>query len=107
MAQENLAGTQSRSADVLVVGAGVSGLQTARKLQQSGISCLVLEASGHVGGQAFTSDNFNEKNHPRTHALATEFGLIDEPRQMQGKTTLEGFEAFESHEQPAVSRQQE
>ncbi|OAA81300.1 Amine oxidase [Akanthomyces lecanii RCEF 1005] len=103
LAQENLAGTQSRSADVLVVGAGVSGLQTARKLQQSGISCLVLEASGHVGGQAFTSDNFNEENHPRTHALATEFGLIDEPRQIQGKTTLEGFEAFESHEQPALN----
>ncbi|OAQ96745.1 hypothetical protein LLEC1_05364 [Akanthomyces lecanii] len=101
LAQDSLAGTQSRSADVIVVGAGVSGLQTARKLQQSGVSCLVLEASGHVGGQAFTSDNFNGENHPRTRALATEFGLIDESRPTQGKTTLEGFDAFEAYEEPA------
>lgn len=103
LTQENLAGAQSRSADVIVVGAGVSGLQTARNLQQSGVSCLVLEASGHIGGQAFISDSFNDEKHPRTHALATEFGLIDEAHLTQGKTTLEGFEAFESHEQPGVS----
>ncbi|KAJ3497116.1 hypothetical protein NLG97_g2151 [Lecanicillium saksenae] len=101
--QKNLIGSRQRSADVIVVGAGVSGLQTAHKLQQSGASCIVLEASGNIGGQPCTSNNFNGDNHPRTHSLATEFGLIDEFHPVQGKAMLEGYDAFEHDEQPALS----
>ncbi|XWW95298.1 hypothetical protein V2A60_003256 [Cordyceps javanica] len=95
--------TQSRTADVIVVGAGVSGLQSARRLQQAGLSCLVLEASGHVGGRPRFNNCFDSESHPRTHAIATEFGLLDEPRAAQGKAVLEGFAPFDRHEQPAFS----
>ncbi|EGX95488.1 mao-B, putative [Cordyceps militaris CM01] len=101
LARENLSGTQSQAAAVIVIGAGVGGLQTACKLQQAGISCLVLEPSGQICGQAF-SNNFSVEHHPRTHALATGLGLVDGLRSVQGKATLESFAAFEHDQQPAL-----
>lgn len=40
--------------DVLIVGAGLSGLCCARRLQQQGLRCLVLESSDGVGGRIRT-----------------------------------------------------
>lgn len=40
--------------DVLIVGAGLSGLCCARQLRQQGVRCLVLEASSGVGGRIRT-----------------------------------------------------
>jgi monoamine oxidase len=43
--------TPPRSADVVVVGAGISGLTTARRLLAHAIDCIVLEARDRVGGR--------------------------------------------------------
>jgi monoamine oxidase len=40
--------------DVIVVGAGVAGLATARELAAAGLSARVLEARGRIGGRVFS-----------------------------------------------------
>ncbi len=40
--------------DIVVVGAGVAGLAAAAALRRGGIDCTVLEATGRVGGRAWT-----------------------------------------------------
>ena len=44
-----------RDVDVLVLGAGMSGLHAARMLQGAGVSVIVLEGSGRIGGRCWTA----------------------------------------------------
>lgn len=46
-----------RDADVIVIGAGLSGLQAALLLQDEGLDVLVLEGSRRVGGRVYTLDH--------------------------------------------------
>ena len=46
----------STNADVVVVGAGAAGIAAARRLATSGLSTMVLEATGRIGGRAWTCD---------------------------------------------------
>lgn len=46
-----------QDADVIVVGAGFAGLAAANKLQQQGLSVIVLEARDRLGGRAWTMDH--------------------------------------------------
>jgi monoamine oxidase len=39
---------------VVVVGAGLSGIQAAHRIQEAGISCVVVEATNRVGGKTFS-----------------------------------------------------
>src|SRR4029078_11358419 len=45
-------GTCETSKDVAVLGGGLAGMATALRLQARGLSTVVLEAHGHVGGCA-------------------------------------------------------
>lgn len=42
--------------DVIVIGAGLAGLQSARRLERGGLSVLVLEADDAVGGRVRTDE---------------------------------------------------
>lgn len=45
----------SDTADVIVIGAGLAGLNAAWILSEAGLSTLVLEGSGRIGGRAWTA----------------------------------------------------
>ncbi len=71
--------------DVIVVGAGLSGLAAARRLVQRGAATVVLEARDRVGGRTLTADlaghavdlggQFIGPGQDRIRALARELGV--------------------------------
>jgi monoamine oxidase len=46
--------TESRSPNVLVIGAGIAGLAAARELQENGFQVTVLEGRDRIGGRIYT-----------------------------------------------------
>ncbi|MBK8821878.1 MAG: FAD-dependent oxidoreductase [Anaerolineales bacterium] len=49
--------TGPREADVIILGAGISGLAAARTLVDSGLSVIVLEARDRIGGRMWTNSS--------------------------------------------------
>ncbi|MGA3128796.1 MAG: NAD(P)/FAD-dependent oxidoreductase [Candidatus Korobacteraceae bacterium] len=45
----------NESADVIVIGAGVAGLEAARRLADAGLRVLILEARNRIGGRVWTT----------------------------------------------------
>ncbi|HEV7671471.1 MAG TPA: protoporphyrinogen oxidase [Thermoanaerobaculia bacterium] len=73
--------------DVLIVGAGISGLTAAFRLRRAGLSVLVIEASERVGGAIETYEeagfrfelgpNTVLESHPEVSELLRDAGLAD------------------------------
>jgi monoamine oxidase len=89
-----------RDADVIVVGAGLSGLTAAREVLRAGYEPLVLEASDRVGGRILTEEplpgvflelgaQWIGDTHHRMTALAAEFGIGLYPQFEDGETSYE------------------
>lgn len=50
-------------ADVIIIGAGISGLKAAADLHDNGVSTLVLEARPRIGGRVYTERKTSTGNH--------------------------------------------
>lgn len=74
-----------RDADVIVIGAGLSGLHAALTLEAAGLSVIVLEAANRIGGRMVTLDHLPTapeaggqqvgQTYARVRARAAEAGL--------------------------------
>ncbi|MCX4243935.1 flavin monoamine oxidase family protein [Paraliomyxa miuraensis] len=89
----------TRRADVIVIGAGLSGLCAARRLQAAGRSVIVVEARDRVGGRSLTQ---TLEGHPvdlggqwlgptqdRALALAKALGLRTYAQHDEGRKVME------------------
>ncbi|MDZ4266993.1 MAG: flavin monoamine oxidase family protein [Mycobacterium sp.] len=87
-------------ADVIVVGAGISGLIAARTLLAAGLTPLILEADDRVGGRILTEEvlpglpvelgaQWIGDTHHRMLALADELGVQTYPQYDQGESSYD------------------
>jgi monoamine oxidase len=89
----------TRTADVIVVGAGFAGLAAAKALRAAGVEPLVVEARDRVGGRTcpgsiagLTIDLGGMWVGPTKtvlHALAGEYGVKTYPQYITGKSAIE------------------
>lgn len=78
----------SHKSDVVIIGAGVSGLAAARMLRERGVRVAMIEARGRIGGRVFTHRDvrapapielgaeFVHGRAPEVSAIAREAGLL-------------------------------
>jgi monoamine oxidase len=95
-----MANPTRHEADVIIVGAGLSGMIAARKLLEAGLKPLVLEADERVGGRILTQEvlpgvpvelgaQWIGDTHERMFRLAAELGVETFTQYDEGDTSYE------------------
>jgi monoamine oxidase len=95
-----MAQPSNQEADVIIVGAGLSGMIAARKVLDAGLTPLVLEADERVGGRILTQEvlpgipvelgaQWIGDTHERMFRLAAELGVETFPQYDEGETSYE------------------
>jgi monoamine oxidase len=92
--------------DVVIVGAGLSGLQAAVTIHNEGLSYIVLEARDRLGGRTLSSRSrsgdvkaelgaawINDTNQSRMWALAQELGLQIYVQNIKGDVMVQDVDA--------------
>jgi monoamine oxidase len=97
-------------ADVVIVGAGLSGMIAARKVLEAGLQPLVLEADDRVGGRILTEvvegvplelgAQWIGDTHARMFALAAELGVQTFAQYDEGETSYQigGSDVLREHD---------
>ena len=91
--------SMTKTCDVVIVGAGIAGLQTATLLKEQGLSVLVLEARDRVGGRLLSHTLKNGARvdlggqwlgptHHRAHKIAKSLGEALFPTYNKGKSVF-------------------
>ena len=92
--------SRALEADVVIVGAGLSGLIAAREVARAGLTPLILEADHRVGGRILTEEvlpglpielgaQWIGDTHERMFRLAAELGVETYPQYDDGETSYE------------------
>ncbi|KAL3483603.1 hypothetical protein BJX62DRAFT_249327 [Aspergillus germanicus] len=88
--------------DLIIIGAGLSGLQAAYTAQQAGLSVAVLEARDRVGGKIWSVPLASGRGYadlggawvnltlqPRVGAFVKRFGLDTEVQRLEGRAVMQ------------------
>lgn len=88
--------------DVVVIGAGLSGLQAAYSAQQAGLSVVVVEARNRVGGKTWSvplasgrgyadlgAAWINDTTQPRIWSYTQKFGLEVVKQRLEGQAVMQ------------------
>lgn len=92
-----------KQVDVLVVGAGLSGLRAALKVQAAGYSCAVVEAIDRVGGKTLSVPSnpgnpgvndigaawINDTTQKEMYQLLKKYGLHGEVQRAEGMSVMQ------------------
>ncbi|KAH7312717.1 amine oxidase [Stachybotrys elegans] len=91
--------------DVIIIGGGFSGLMSAYRLQQAGLTTVVLEAKNAIGGRSRSqrlgngtgiiemgATWINNITQPKVYALTELFGLETTPQYVEGDFIFQGVD---------------